>query len=247
MPAVPGLPTIADHVFVVLLVVGVPVYAALFSWPRMKRLKLADASPHARTRYYLGELGWQWVLAALAVATWVYGGRSGEDFGFTLPWGPRLWMGVGAAAVVAIGLTVQYGLALRSAESRVKVRDELRAVAPFAPQTPGEMGPFALLAITAGICEEILFRGFLIWYVSMFTGVSIWGLALAVVVSAVAFAVAHLYQGVMGAVRVVGAALVFGTLYVVCESLWPVMLLHAYVDLAGGYLALKVHRRNQEK
>jgi membrane protease YdiL (CAAX protease family) len=66
------------------------------------------------------------------------------------------------------------------------------------------------------------------------------GLSLAVAASAVVFGIAHLYQGVGGAVRVAGLALVFGGLYVWCESLWPVIVLHVYVDVVGGLLSVAV-------
>jgi membrane protease YdiL (CAAX protease family) len=239
MPAMSGLPTVADHLFAVVLVVGVPLYAAVFSWPRMKRRELADAAPDVRIRVYWGVMGPEW---ALALAVWTYGDRPWADFGFAAGSGWRLGGTLGAAAVIALAVLGQYAASVRTADGRARLRQEFRAVAPFAPQTAREMRHFALLAITAGICEEILYRGFLIWYAVQFTGVSVPGLALAVVASAFVFGAAHRYQGVKGAVRVGGLALVFGTLYVVCESLWPVILLHAYIDLAGGYLSLRVHR-----
>ena len=35
-----------------------------------------------------------------------------------------------------------------------------------------------------------------------------------------------------------GLAVVFGGLYVWCGSLWPVIVLHVYVDIAGGLLSV---------
>jgi membrane protease YdiL (CAAX protease family) len=104
------------------------------------------------------------------------------------------------------------------------------------------MTHFALLSVTAGVCEEILYRAYLIWYVAQFTGAGLGGLALAVAVSALIFGIAHLYQGLTGATRVAGIALVFGGVYVLSEAVWLVILLHVYMDLAGGLLSLAVHR-----
>src|SRR5262249_15242874 len=83
--------------------------------------------------------------------------------------------------------------------------------------------------VTAGICEELLCRGFMIWYLGHW--MSPW---VAVVVASVPFGLAHLYQGPKGAVRTGMVALVIGSLYVATGSLlWP-MIVHAAVDLGAG-------------
>jgi membrane protease YdiL (CAAX protease family) len=242
MAAEPGMPTVVDHLFALLLVVGVPLYAARFSWPRMKKHDLAEAEPAARIRIYWGVMGPEWLLVVLALATWVHGQRPWAELGFTLQAGWRLWTGVGAAAVVALALTVQYMVVIRTAQGRAKALGEVQRAAPFAPQTRREMAHFTGLSFTAGICEEILYRGFLIWYAVQFTGTGVAGLALAVVASSIVFGIAHLYQGWSGGLRVAGLALVFGGLYVWCESLWPVIVLHVYVDIAGGLLAVAARK-----
>jgi membrane protease YdiL (CAAX protease family) len=245
MAAEPKMPTAIDHVFAVLLVAGVPLYAARYSWPRMKQHDIAGAEPAARIRIYWGVMGPEWLLALGALAVWMHGSRPWGDFGLALRPGWRLGVGLAAAALVAVALTVQYAIVARTAAGRAKARAEIYQAAPFAPQTRREMAHFAALSLTAGVCEEILYRAFLIWYALQFTGAGIAGAALAVVASAVVFGIAHLYQGPVGALRVAGIAVVFGGLYVACGSLWPVIVLHVYVDIAGGLLSLAVHRRNQ--
>jgi membrane protease YdiL (CAAX protease family) len=242
MAAEHRMPTLVDHIFVTVLVVGVPLYAARFSWPRLKRHDIAEADPAARIRIYWGIMGPEWLLALLALAVWAYGDRSWADFGFALEPGWRFWTGLGAALAVAGALTAQYLLVIRSTEGRAKALAEIRRSAPFTPQTRREMVHFTGLSFTAGVCEEVLYRGFLIWYAVQFTGTSVTGLALAVAASAIFFGIAHLYQGTTGALRVAGLAVVFGGLYVLCESLWLVIGLHVYVDVAGGLLSLAVHR-----
>ena len=100
MAAEPGMPTVVDHLFALLLVVGVPLYAARFSWPRMKKHDLAEAEPAARIRIYWGVMGPEWLLAVVTLAIWVYGQRPWAELGFGLQAGWRLWTGLGAAAVV---------------------------------------------------------------------------------------------------------------------------------------------------
>ena len=52
--------------------------------------------------------------------------------------------------------------------------------------------------MTAGVCEELVYRGFMIAYFSAALGVSFW---VAAVLSSVAFGIAHFYQGPAGILR----------------------------------------------
>ncbi len=235
------MPTLVDHIFAFLLVVAVPLYGARFAWPAMMR-DLGPGGSEARIGLYWRNVGPQWLLTAGALGAWLHGDRPLVDLGFALPldwrFGTGLAAGLGGAGVLA----VQYRFAIATREARAKALGDLRRCAPFAPRTRREMAHFWALAVTAGICEEILYRGFLIWYVARFTGAAPGGLAVAVIVSALIFGLGHLYQGRIGALRVAGLAVVFGGLFVLSESLWIVILLHAYVDIAGGLVSVALHR-----
>ena len=122
----------------------------------------------------------------------------------------------------------------RSREDKVRqeVMAQLEHLRPLLPHTRTEMIRFVLLSTTAGICEEILFRGFLLWYLSCLVPVVAAWLA-----GALLFGMAHAYQGSGGVLRtgLVGAGLV--ALYLLSGSLWLPMLLHAFVDVNSGLLA----------
>lgn len=93
--------------------------------------------------------------------------------------------------------------------------------------------PYSALAITAGICEEFVYRGFAIAAFSK-VGLPIW---LVVILSSILFGLAHAYQGRAGIV----STGVFGILLAVGRlgfgSLVPVMMWHAGLDLAAGAAA----------
>jgi len=95
---------------------------------------------------------------------------------------------------------------------------------------------FLLLYVTAGIAEEILFRGYLIWYLSQFGST-----AFAVVVSSLIFAVAHAYQGVKAVAVIVPISLVFVFLYLYSGSLLPPILLHAAINSYAGIYGRKIY------
>ncbi len=232
--------TALDHVLALVLVVGVPLYG-WWSWPRLKR-RLSSDEPGVRPRTYWLNIALQWTLVGLACAAWITAGRPWADLGFAAEMKWQWWTMLAAAVLLAAGLTTQYVVLTRTEPGRQRLREELEAVEPFVPHDRRELRHFAALAVTAGICEEILYRGFLIWYATRLTGTTLIGIAAAVLVTSVVFSAAHLYQGPRHAAQILVLALVGGTLYVVSGSLWIVMALHTYVDLASGLVAVSARR-----
>ena len=89
---------------------------------------------------------------------------------------------------------------------------------------------FVALAVTAGLCEEFLYRGFAIAVFSR-AGLSAW---LVVFVTAVLFGLAHLYQGRGGLFGTMILGIVFGAIRIACANLVPVILSHAAIDVMAG-------------
>jgi membrane protease YdiL (CAAX protease family) len=108
------------------------------------------------------------------------------------------------------------------------------------PATVREARVFTGVAITAGICEEVLYRGYLLWYLQSL------GLGRgAVVVAIVAFGLAHAYQGIrgIGGTGVTGAVAM--GLYLLTGSLVAPIVLHATVDLANGLMMYRASQRTE--
>jgi membrane protease YdiL (CAAX protease family) len=106
---------------------------------------------------------------------------------------------------------------------------ELQALAP-----QGALG-FALwfaLSISAGICEEFVFRGYLQRQFSALTA----NAAAGIVLSAVVFSVGHLYEGGVKAVVIGVFGILLGTLAYLRRSLAPGMIAHAWHDIFAGAL-----------
>ncbi|MGA2510680.1 MAG: type II CAAX endopeptidase family protein [Candidatus Acidiferrales bacterium] len=106
------------------------------------------------------------------------------------------------------------------------------------PQTITELAIFVLLALTAGFCEELIFRGYLQRQFLALTG----NTAASVALQAVVFGAAHLYQGAKGVLVISVYGAMFGVLAVMRKSLRPGMIQHAGNDMLSGiagYLAMK--------
>ena len=109
---------------------------------------------------------------------------------------------------------------------------------PLLPQNWTEVGVFVTLAVIAGFCEEFVFRGYLQRQFLAWTGTA-W---IAIVLQAIIFGSAHLYQGWRSVIAITVYGALFGILAWYRKSLRPGMMQHAMQDsLAGiaGYLATK--------
>jgi membrane protease YdiL (CAAX protease family) len=100
------------------------------------------------------------------------------------------------------------------------------------PHTRQELYWFSGVSLTAGFCEEFLYRGYFIWVFAPWLGW--WGAA---ALSLPFFAIAHLYQGWNGVLRTAAAGAIFTLLVAAFQSLWPAIALHALVDLGSGTMA----------
>jgi uncharacterized protein len=95
------------------------------------------------------------------------------------------------------------------------------------PTTTRERLMWVLVAVSAGICEEIVFRG---WLLSTLHGPLKLNGTVLMLVAAGIFGLAHIYQQVTGVLLATIAGVVFCVLYVVTGSLLVPILLHVLVD-----------------
>ncbi len=91
--------------------------------------------------------------------------------------------------------------------------------------------------MTAGICEEVLYRGLLIALAVDLLGLSVLGAA---ILAVAIFAVAHVYQGLSGMLGTGLLGAVLAALYVTTGSLLLPIIVHALIDLRGLVLVPSV-------
>lgn len=232
----------ADLVFLVALfsvVVLVPVLARL----DMRNLErdLAKDPENARSRSFARSILLQWTVAGALLILW--GFTTLEPRGaFLVPgWTGGEWLAVAAGWVVSLSMIVQTW-ALRNRERTLaKIRDQLGSVARLAPRNRREQGWFDALSVTAGICEEFVYRGLLLGALAALIG--LWP---AVIGSTLLFGLAHAYQGVGGVVRTGAFGAVGALLTVFSGSIWVAVAVHAIVDLSQGRLVAMAVRSGEE-
>ncbi len=176
-----------------------------------------------------------WGAAALLLGAWWWTQRPLRALGLDIPIGSRgQWGFLLDALLLAVLAAQQMNL---SRLQRGDIEKLLARVATLkvAPRTPSELAMFVLLSITAGVWEELLYRGFLVGYLAPHAG-----MVAALLLSAAAFGFGHIYQGWRGVLNTTLLGLVFAGLYVLSQSLWWLMLAHALIDLNGGFLAYRI-------
>lgn len=227
--------TLADHIFVFAFAVVYPVYGTLVAMPRIKRA-IESGVPGMRLRAYHGTIAGQWMLAAAALLIWVYNGRLVENLGLgwpRVPW--RFALGLVIAVGAMLAMFIQARRILRDPKRLAQARRLLERVMFLLPHTPEELRTFRALSVTAGVCEEILFRGFLLWY--LFYLVGLWP---ALILSSLLFGLAHSYQGVNGILRTTLVGLLFALFFFLTLSLWVPILFHAFIDINSGQAAYAI-------
>ena len=222
--------SLPDHLVVFAFAIVLPLYAR-YNYPRFK-VAVASGVPGIRSRQYRKTIVRQWALTIAAIAVWFRAGRSASELGLGVPSGPRFWIGLVVAAALAILWRRMFLAAVNDEAGRERLMTQLRALQPLLPSTLGELRLFTTLSITAGICEELLFRGYLIWYLALYVGLPVAG-----VLSGVVFGLGHLYQGPRQAVKIIFLGFVFVLFYMGTATLWIPIALHALLDAAQGRLA----------
>jgi membrane protease YdiL (CAAX protease family) len=105
----------------------------------------------------------------------------------------------------------------------------------LAPEGSTEIVLWIAVSLTAGVCEETIFRGYLQKQLIAWTGNAPAG----VLLSAAAFGVGHIYQGAKATVVIGVYGLLFGILAQLRRSVRPGMMAHALHDTVSG-LALRL-------
>lgn len=192
---------------------------------RMKRDR--DVDPNAFTRLFGWGMVGSWTMAGLVLVavlaspqvTWAHVGLTYGGDWETLA---GILVGLGIGGAVFALLAAKYGIA-------PKILADLR------PRNGRERRYAVGASVTAGVCEEIVFRGLLI-AVGVSLGLPLYaaaGLSLAV------FAFAHLYQGPKAVAGVALTGLVLTYLYLSTGSLLLPIIAHIAFDLRGFLLSPK--------
>ncbi|MFB4311311.1 CPBP family intramembrane glutamic endopeptidase [Actinomadura sp. GTD37] len=194
------------------------------SYDRMVRDR--DRDPKALVRMFRMWIAMAWASALAVLAVLVASpGVAASDLGLALPDEP----GRAAGMFIAIAVAAPLVLFFLRRESRKSVpRVAQSAVTEMHPRTSTERWYTLGMSVTAGVCEELVYRGFLIAF-----GVGVLGLGVKTAAGAalVLFVIGHLYQGWRGVLPVAAIGYLLTYLYVTSGSLLVPVGLHVAIDV----------------
>ncbi|HEV1995766.1 MAG TPA: CPBP family intramembrane glutamic endopeptidase [Candidatus Acidoferrum sp.] len=234
---------------VLLLGVVVPWRSAV----RMRQLlRLPATTSQQRLILYAGTMAAQWLLAGFALWRALAHGIAPRALGLALDY-PASTLAITVPLCGMMAALQIYGLR-RLARLPAGQQGYAGVLArKLMPQNPLEALAFVALAATVAVCEEFLYRGFLLAAFAGAIGAGAAGaggdtlgaaaqaasgtLILAGALSTLLFALGHLYQGVRGVVSTFVLGLVFCALRIATGSLVPCVAIHFGVDLVAGLAA----------
>jgi membrane protease YdiL (CAAX protease family) len=218
--------TVASPVHTVVLLIALAAVCAL-GYISVHRQAVVH-NPN-RLLFYLPTMAWEWL-----VVGYIYWGLRRHGKSMRNIAGKR-WTSASDFFIdiaIAFGFWIVAIFVLSLVARAVGANGMSQAVRLLAPQGLLESVMWVALAITAGICEETIFRGYLQRQFVAWTG----NAPVGVLLSAVMFGAGHIYQGTKATIVIGVYGLLFGILAETRQNLRPGIITHAWHDAITGLI-----------
>lgn len=205
----------------------------LYSLVSGKKVKhLLTEFPEKKTLIYRMTVIQLIILMLMALIPLWHGGEPPEVFGLGFSRQPLSMIGLVMIALLWLILLLRFKLTDSMAQKVMKANSELQFLMPTRKQ---EFKLSIVVSFAAGICEEIIYRGFLLWWLMSFMEV-----IPAFLLTNIPFALAHLSTtGKKNTIVVFILALGFSGIFLWTQSLWLPILLHTLLDIYSMTLSYK--------
>jgi hypothetical protein len=180
-----------------------------------------------RLFFYLTTIAWEWILVAYVYLGLRRRGKSMPNIAGKSWKSPSDFL---IDVAIAFGFWIAAIFVLNLVAHAVGSKGMSQAARLLAPQGPFESLVWIALAVTAGICEETIFRGYLQRQFIAWTRSA----PIGVLLSAALFGAGHIYQGAKATVVIGVYGLMFGILAEARQNLRPGIITHAWHDAITG-------------
>ena len=213
------------HLILVLALIGFWAYRSAANPNR-----IAETASVDRVRFYLRTIAFEWaMLGVVLLGVRFHGSSLYTVLGERWRSGRDILRDIGiAAAFWVISTIVLSAVSLHSHDAAPNA-----VVQAILPNGLLESTLWIALSISAGICEEAVYRGYIQRQLISITSSAPVG----IVLTAVAFGAAHSYKSWPGAIQIVIGGLMLGILAYWRKSVRPGMMSHAFSDVFAGVLA----------
>lgn len=225
-----------DHPFIygaLVFLVGIvfPLYG-LREGPKIR--SLLTARPDDLVQVYRSTIIFLVILAGAVLIAMRICGDAFAEIGFRLP--DPTWLTAGLFLLFFILAALLVSLKYSDAFLE-RTRNAHAEVLYLLPKNPEEYKWSVGASFAAGICEEVLYRGFLFWQLTFWMPV-----IPAVILTNLAFGVAHFGTGLKNAGGAFLLGLAFSAVSIPFHSLLPAMIAHTLVDLYAATLVYRSYR-----
>lgn len=231
------LPTYIDHILVLLLGLALPFLSGIRGSEKLGNIYFDERT---RRRFFISNSLVLWFMAAVVVGIWYWNKRPFELMGFRPP-EPGLTATI-LSAVLVILYVADVAYSMLSPHELAKTQEQWESSVPFLPERYRELPAYTFMCITAGVCEEIMYRGFLVnYFIDPMKHGFPW---MAAIFPAVLFSIAHFYQGYMAMFKIFLLSMLFALIFIFSKSLLFVVIIHFLIDFVGGVVAIRVKTRH---
>lgn len=147
------------------------------------------------------------------------------------------WLSIGLLLLVIAFSYFQYKSTKVTADTSMAVKEKLNDIYHYLPKTSKELLWFILLSVSAGICEEIIFRLFLFEFLRGNTN-----LIIAFAITNLIFSITHIGSGVKNLASSFILGLLFNAIYYFTDNIWIAIVLHMSIDINAGILGYRVNK-----
>lgn len=228
-------------ILIAFLLLYEPIFG-YFSFQRFKEKVKIDENE--RGKYYIHTIVGLWIPAIFILFLLLFTDLTLRDIGLTIPAIHPLILGstvtyIGLSlALLYVLLILYYSIGYHFSE---KIKNQLTiakeqqsakvSFSAILPVTKKERKLWNYVSFTAGVTEEIIYRGFLLFAIAYLSpNVSIW---LVILLSSLLFGLAHTYQGALGVFRTTLIGVLFSIIYIGLGSIFPLMAFHFLIDYAA--------------
>lgn len=160
------------------------------------------------------------------------------DNSLSLSFSPKhSWTNIGLTFLVLGFAYFQYTTLKVSGNNAFYVKRKLNDIYYYLPKIKKELKWFLLLSVSAGVCEEIMYRLFLFEYLNLHIH-----LIFAFLLSNLFFAMTHIGSGKANLISSLFLGLMFSVIYYLTDNIWISVILHTAIDINIGILGYRLSK-----
>lgn len=228
-------PVLADHVLIWIFGIILPFVSGLQS---QQLSGLIQFNEYTRKKLYLSNSLMLGLAGSTVILVWLFKQRALNSLGFKLPeLKDQYWTVVFLILVFVVGYAIDLYFSAKKMNA-LKENENWFERSSFLPEKTKELPAYIILCLSAGIFEEIIYRGFMVTYFLPMDGVADEIPWMAIFAPSVLFSLAHTYQGWTAVIKIFIFSLLLGVIFILTKSIYPTMVLHFLIDLIGGVVAM---------